>query len=722
MMGGNGPVWFAILMSTAIKSTVVLCAAWILVLVLRRRSAAARHLVWTAAAAALLALPLLTVALPAMHVPVSGEILSANTGLVFRAFGISTADDGSATEVPAASTPVTRATPVSTGPDVRLWAVMIWAAGAAAAFLKMLAAYLGLWRARRGARPFEDGGLVASLAQSLEIPERVPVFETESGGMPMTFGFLRPAVFVPGDCRNWSEERRRVVLLHELAHVRRGDAATHLVARAALSLNWWNPLAWFAWREFLKERERAADDLVLGSGARASDYASHLLEVARSLHAGAASGCAAVAMARRSQLEGRLLAILDSKIDRQPIPGAATPLAAALAAALLMAPFAAVRAQEQPPRTVPPEVDATIRAANAQKNHEILEHAATAYEKLRKYDTAQVLLENALEIRGEVSGQQSAAYAAGLVKLGDLEAKRNHANEAVSFYTKAVSLGDRPEVAPALMYLGRRAYGKRDYAQATDLLQRAINVAPSGPQAGPAMTWMAAVREAQAGGGSAEPANLHDQTIVQERMPGAQGVTASPNISAGVTFRTDAAGNSATPKYDATTSADVESLLQKALAAEAPDSADMAVTLELYARFLRGQDRAGEAAPLASRAAEIRRKIVAQDATLNGGPPPAGGNGVYKVGGGVTAPMVLSKTEPAYTEEARAAKYQGTVLLSVQIGTDGLAHNIQVARSLGLGLDEKAIEAVSQWHFKPGTKDGQTVTVAATIEVNFRLL
>ena len=97
------------------------------------------------------------------------------------------------------------------------------------------------------------------------------------------------------------------------------------------------------------------------------------------------------------------------------------------------------------------------------------------------------------------------------------------------------------------------------------------------------------------------------------------------------------------------------------------------------------------------------------------------GGGVFRVGGGVSAPVLIYKVPPEYTEEARKAKYQGTVLLYVEIGPDGTATNIKVQRSLGLGLDEKAVECVKQWRFKPGQKDGQPVAVAATIEVNFRM-
>ena len=98
------------------------------------------------------------------------------------------------------------------------------------------------------------------------------------------------------------------------------------------------------------------------------------------------------------------------------------------------------------------------------------------------------------------------------------------------------------------------------------------------------------------------------------------------------------------------------------------------------------------------------------------------GGGVFRVGGGVTAPALIYKVEPEYSEEARKAKYQGTVLLYVQVDPSGKAVNMRVLHSLGLGLDEKAMEAVRKWKFKPGMKDGKPVTVEAQIEVNFRLL
>jgi TonB family protein len=101
------------------------------------------------------------------------------------------------------------------------------------------------------------------------------------------------------------------------------------------------------------------------------------------------------------------------------------------------------------------------------------------------------------------------------------------------------------------------------------------------------------------------------------------------------------------------------------------------------------------------------------------GPAPAG---VFRVGQGVTAPSLRYKVEPQYSAEALKSRYQGTVLLYVQVDPSGKAVNMRVLHSLGLGLDEKAIEAVKKWQFKPGTKDGVPVTVEAQIAVNFRLL
>ncbi len=653
-MSWNESALFSLFVNVALKSTAVLAIAWLATLLLRRRSAAARHLVWTGAAAGIVALPLLAVALPALHLP--RLVVPVNTGLLFQTTVTASSVAGAASSVAQAAGALP-ATPTPWRPDWMLCLMLAWTAGTAAALLQMLAAAAAVTRVRRAAVPFGDANYCRSLARALGIRHAVDVLAARPGTMPMTFGILRSAILLPSDAELWSEERRRVVLLHELAHVRRGDTATHLLARVALSLNWWNPLAWTAWRQFLKERERATDDLVLQAGARASDYAGHLLEVARTMQNAPALGWASIAMARPSQLEGRLLAILDPQVNRKCPRRAATGLAALLAVAAVL-PLAAVQSQDAVTQSVAPDVDATIRAANSQKNHQMLENAASAFENLRQFDTARKLLESAVAIRGEVSGQQSVDYGIGLLKLGELEQRRNQDKSAEDFYQRAAQiLGDRPEASRALMYLGTSAFIRKDYQAAVDRFQHAQRIDPS--QAGTATMWVALVREREK--------NYFE----------------------------------------------AEALFKNALALQNPRSADAATTMVLYAQFLRQQGRIDEATGMEQQSTTIR--IPASRSTSLA-------TGVFRVGGGVAAPMLLSKVEPEYSEVARAAKYQGTVTLYVEVGPDGVAHNIKVLRSLGMGLDEKAIDAVGQWTFKPGTKDGNPVTVAASIEVNFRLL
>jgi TonB family protein len=657
------------MLAYALKSTLILAVAALAALLFRRRSAAARHLVWTAAAAALLALPLLSGMLPALRVPVA----STGPTAVFQVLVTSTPLDRLRNAAHVGQAPRPAADPQVRPAAAVPYLTTLWMLGVAVSLLQMLWAYFLLLRVRRSAGPSPHAANAHALARTLGIDHSVAVLETPRGNMPMTCGIFRPTVLMPAGAADWSPERLRIVLLHELAHIRRGDLATHLLARIALSLHWWNPLAWYAWRAFVRERERATDDLVLAAGERASDYAGHLLEIARAFRPEPATAAAALAMARRSELEGRLVAILDNQISRSPA-GRRAAVLAALAAVALAAPFAAVEAQDA--STAPgvrfrtnvtgqeADVDATIRAAATQKNHEILDRAAAAYLNLSRFDTAQKLLENSLAIRGETSGATSASYAAGLVKLGDLEVNRHRPAEALAFYTKAVSLGDRPEVTPALLYLGLKAYGNGDYSAAEDYFQRILNVDPQGPQAGPALTSIAGIRQHQ---------------------PGRE--------------------------------ADAELLYQKAMAVEIPKSYDLADTVASYAMFLRHEGRLDEAKQQDARAAEVRASVVGGKAQSV-----VSSANAYRVGNGVTAPRLIFKLEPQYTEEARAAKYQGTVLLYIEVQPDGRATNIRVQRSLGLGLDEKAVEAVQQWRFTPGTKDGVPVPVAATIEVNFRLM
>jgi TonB family protein len=521
----------------------------------------------------------------------------------------------------------------------------------------MLTACITIWNIRYRAEPFADGGLLNNLAQTLGIRHPVDVLEARSEDMPMTFGVLRPFILLPANAVAWTAERRRVVLLHELAHVRRRDVATHLLARTAWCLYWWNPLTWIAWRSFLKEGERAADDLVLTAGARPSEYAGHLLDIARGARSSPALEYAAVAMVRGSQLEDRVRAILDAGLNRNT-PGSIWAIVVILLVLGVVAPLAAVRAQEpegMKAQVLPADVDALIRSATAQRRPEILESAAQAAEQLRNFDMAQKILQSAVAIRGEVSGLSSVEYGVTLLNLANLE-QRRHFKSAEEDYAKAAQvLAERPEAAPAYIQLAISALRKLDFSRAIDEFQHVQRVDSS--RAGSVSMWLAVVHQRQ--GDMDQAASLYVSALSQQD----------------------------------------------------PKSPEANTTRRLYSQFLREQGRTEEAMEVDKATAGGLRK------------PFTAAEGVYRMGTpGVKAPTLLHRIEPEYSEEARAAKLTGTEVLYVEIGPDGRAHNPRVMQGLGLGLDENGIDAVSQWQFQPGTKDGQPVTVGATIEINWRLM
>jgi HEAT repeat protein len=210
--------------------------------------------------------------------------------------------------------------------------------------------FLGLaavaWMSRRTPEVSDAAWLAQahSLARSLGL-SHVRFLRGGASTMPMAWGIFRAAVLMPADADTWPSHRLRVVLLHELAHVKRRDCLTHLVAQIACAAYWFNPLAWMAARRLRMERERACDDLVLAAGTRGSDYADQLLDIARVMRAGrfpAVMAGASLAMAQRSQLEGRLMAILDPSVPRRGLTRARA-LAAGLVFALVIVPVASVQ-------------------------------------------------------------------------------------------------------------------------------------------------------------------------------------------------------------------------------------------------------------------------------------------------------------------------------------------------------------------------------------------
>lgn len=228
-----------------------------------------------------------------------------------------------------------------------------WLVGVAVAGLVPLIGLAQVFRLRRGATRIEDESWLALLddvSRELRILRPVRLLKSPRTKMPLTWGVIRPVVLVPDEAESWSGSRRRMVLLHELAHVKRLDWLTQMVGQAACSLHWFNPLVWLAARRMQVEREQACDDMVLAAGTTASEYASELLHFASRLRTGSLSALAAVPMARQTSLEQRVRGILDGSRRRASVTRVAMMLGLAACCGVLV-PLAMLQAsaQDEPP-------------------------------------------------------------------------------------------------------------------------------------------------------------------------------------------------------------------------------------------------------------------------------------------------------------------------------------------------------------------------------------
>jgi beta-lactamase regulating signal transducer with metallopeptidase domain len=269
------------------------------------------------------------------------------------------------------------------------WPLLLLGAWAAGAAVWLGALLLGVLRMRsEGARArWVVEGPPAEMLERLrtEAGVRRPVLllRGDASAMPVTWGLLRPRILLPAGAEAWPAERLRAVLLHELAHVRRGDWAVLLAVEAACALYWFNPLVWAAAARLRAEGEHACDDQVLRAGSRPSDYAAHLLEVARTLRAPRTAHAGAVAMARPAQIRGRLLAVLAEERPRGPVSRRfAVPvlLAASLAVALLAAlsPVSRVEAAPAGADEAEPSADAARSAAHLDADPGLVDLAGLA--------------------------------------------------------------------------------------------------------------------------------------------------------------------------------------------------------------------------------------------------------------------------------------------------------------------------------------------------------
>jgi beta-lactamase regulating signal transducer with metallopeptidase domain len=393
--------WSLVIWDSAIKGLALLVIAGLASMLLWRDSAAMRYFAWLLALSALIAAPLLSAALPQWRIlpswtrmalateaaaPVAPERsraaeegvtqaaevgpdvagaasdlpIVARSGAVEESRSASHLDRPSVIETPAVDLKATIA------PRQWLWVLPVaWLAGCFVLLVRLAVARWLLWRAEQRsvvvglidpAATERDEPLIVALrsaAKQLGIKRSITLLLQHEKSIPIVWGLFRIRLMLPANARGWNRDQLQSVLLHELAHIRRGDPLGQMVVQIACAMHWLNPLVWMAAWRIGVERERACDDLVISSGVKPSAYAGHLLDV---VTGGAPSrwiNCGSLAMARRSSLESRLVAVLSDRQNRRRVSAALSAIALLITISVAI-PLAMLHAADETPATPPP--------------------------------------------------------------------------------------------------------------------------------------------------------------------------------------------------------------------------------------------------------------------------------------------------------------------------------------------------------------------------------
>ena len=306
-----------------VKATMVLVGVELALLAWRRATPGLRHLLVSLALVGFVLMPLLSVVLPSWTISVPQGFVErwASEGAFLTS--LPTEGSSSALETPWAEKRLAESEAAyprheASGAHGATWswthgALALWAAG-----VLLLLGRLGVGVVRtlrvvgRASEALPGPALdeLDAARRDLRLTVRPRVLYSGEVRIPMAWGLLRPAIVLPPSARTWSAERLRMVFLHELAHLKRWDQATLLVCRFVTAIYWFHPLVWVASRQERKESEQACDSLVLKSGARPSEYAMHLLDIARGAAGRMPLQSVALAMAQPSGLESRVRHIL----------------------------------------------------------------------------------------------------------------------------------------------------------------------------------------------------------------------------------------------------------------------------------------------------------------------------------------------------------------------------------------------------------------------------
>lgn len=346
-----------LVLATALRVSAPVLAGLLACVLLGRRSAALRHRVLAAAlAAALAVIPLATV-LPTWIAPFPtlGETIMPVRAAVAEPSSPAPGSGRAAASAVDAAPAMAAAASALIPFRARQLLVLVWLAGVAVGLGLLLTGLVRLVRLTRNAQPLVDGHwhrVAAEIAARDGVGRPIALRITRTADVLATWGVFTPRVLLPAQAPTWSEERARVALCHEVAHIRRGDWPVQMAAHLLRTVFWFNPLLWMLCARLRREGEQACDDAVLASGVPPALYASHLVAIARDCRR-PVGWVPAMSIARPSTLEGRITAMLNTTLDREKPTRRVMALATILLAAVgLAAAATGASLQEAGPRSL----------------------------------------------------------------------------------------------------------------------------------------------------------------------------------------------------------------------------------------------------------------------------------------------------------------------------------------------------------------------------------
>ncbi len=421
-----------LLLDITLKVTIILALTGLLALALQKASAAARHLLWSLALVGLLMLPVLIEVLPRIQAPIMPAKATVQ---------IASSEDLKLDEsLLSASPQITQITPVVQNvepanwrPDFSQVLAMIWSAGVLFFLARLIGASIKIRRILANSALISDApmtALIQNLAADLDLQTPVALYVSADLAMPVTAGIKRLVILLPVEAADWDADWMRMVLLHELAHVKRRDCLTQMLANIACAFYWFNPLVWYAAKQLRKERELACDDAVLALGTRASDYAGYLVALAKSFELNRQTAAVTVGMAC-SQLENRVRSILNPQVQRGILTPAKIAVLTLMIAAIVL-PLASLQATSQDKKKAKASEEMLLKQKaelDALESEFALHDQADLHEKAAKLMAEKAALD-ALQVKSgqeklsATEAQEVALKAAEIAKLqAEVEAR-----------------------------------------------------------------------------------------------------------------------------------------------------------------------------------------------------------------------------------------------------------------------------------------------------------